>query len=203
MNDRRRVERLRRTAGRLGLLAAEFDAIKADTTLLGRIRDAMAGTQAQRFDAQRSGPTVPDPTFVAAARGVDPASRDLVELDRICNQLVALVDSAWVIVDRYPPPRSATASDRLALDRENRRGDDGCRNCARIEGERGGPRWSPVHPARLGPTDVGGRLAEPALLCRWCYERVEAWGRLPSPAELQRHHRGQRVPWPADVPRPA
>lgn len=203
MNDRRNIERIRRAAGRLGLLAAKFDAIEAGTTLLGRMRDAQGGTQAQRFDAQRSAPTVPDPTYAAAVRGVDPATKDLGDLERICNQMVALVESAWDIVGRYPPPRSATEADRLALARDNAVARDGCENCSRIEGERGGPRWSPVHSELRGPTDVGGRLAEHRLLCRWCYGRVAEWGRLPSPSELQRHHRGQKVPWPADVPRPA
>lgn len=203
MNDRQRIERMRRCTTRLMVLTAKFDAIEADTTVLGRMRDAQAGTQAQRFDAQRSGPAVPDPTFVAAARGIDPASRDILELDRLGNQLVALIESLWDIVDRYPPPRSATAADRLALGRENSRGENGCQNCARIEGERGGPRWSPVHPKLHDATDVGGRLAAPMLLCRWCYDRVGQWGRLPSPSELQRYHRTGRVPWPPDVPRPA
>jgi hypothetical protein len=203
MNDRRRIERVRRAAGRLGEFAARLDSTVGDSTLLGRMRDAQGGTQAQRFDAQRSGPTVPDPTAAAALRGADPATRDLVRLDRICNRLVALIEEAWDIADRYPPPRSATETDRLALERENSRGEDGCQNCSRIEGERGGPRWSPVHSGITWPTDVGGRLAEPMLLCRWCYGRVAEWGRVPSPSELQRHHRGQKVPWPADVPRPA
>lgn len=202
MNDRGRIERARMVAGRMGLLAARLDAINAGTTLLGRMRDAQGGPQAQRFDAQRSGPSVPDPTYAAAVRGADAATRDIAHLDRICNRLVALVDEAWQIADRYPPPRSATEADRLALARENDRGEDGCANCARIEGERGGPRWSPVHPKLHDATDVGGRLAEPMRLCRWCWERVTEWGRLPSPAELQIHHRGRRVPWPADVPRP-
>jgi hypothetical protein len=203
VNDRQRIERARRTTTRMMLLTAKFDAIEAGTTLLGRMRDAQGGTQAQRFDAQRSAPTVADPTFAAAMRGVDPAGRDIEALDAIVKRLAGLVDEAWSIVDRYPAPRSATASDRLALARENSRADDGCQNCSRIAGERGGPRWSPVHSKLRHATDVGGRLAEPMLLCRWCYDRVVQWGRLPSPAELQKYHRDGRVPWPPDVPRPA
>lgn len=203
MNDRARIELARRTAGRVMVLAAKLDAIESGSNVIGRIRQAQSGTQAQRFDAQRSGPTVPDPTFVAAARGVDPASRDLVKLDRVMRRLAALAEEAWDIVDRYPPPRSATEADRLALARENARPEPGCESCARIEGERGGPRWEPVHPKLAGPSDVGWRLPEPMLLCSWCYDRVIQWGRLPSAGELQGHHRGQRVPWPKDVERPA
>lgn len=203
MNDRKRIEMVRRVAGRCGLLAAKLDVIERGTTLIGRIRDAQAGTQAQRFDAQRSGPAIPDPTFTAAARGEDPATRDLEKLDRVIFRMVALVEEAWDIVGRYPPPRSATEADRLLLARENARAEPGCQSCARIEGERGGPRWSPVHPKLRDATDVQGRLAEPMLLCRWCWDCVAAWGRLPSGTELQRHHRGERVAWPRDVERPA
>lgn len=203
MKDRQRITTTERAALRLGELFAKLDAVEEGTTLVGRIRDATAGTQAQRFDAQRSGPSVPDPTFVAAVRGIDPASRDLAELDRLVGRIDAAVAEAWHIVDRYPPPRFATASDRLALGRANARAEPGCENCSRIEGPRGGPRWEPIHPKLRDATDVDGRLDRPRLLCRWCWDKVVLWGRMPSATELQTHHRGDRVPWPNDVERPA
>ena len=202
-NDRQRIERARRVAVMVRQLAEELDAVEAGTTIMGRIRDAQNGPQAQRFDTQRSGPSVPDPTYAAAVRGPDLASRDLVRLDRLLVGLERSVVQLLDLVDRYPAPRPANDADRLALARSNDRGDDGCQNCARIEGERGGPRWSPTHPKLAGPTDVGGRLSTPLSLCRWCYDAVVAWGRLPSETELQRHHRGEVVRWPPDVERPA
>lgn len=202
MNDAKRIATTRRAAGRLGLLAAKLDAIESDTNVIGRMRDERYGPAAQRCDSQRSGASVADPTF-RGALAVDRASHDLAELDRTITRIAALVETAWSIVDRYPPPRFATEADRLALTRANVPAENGCENCSRIRNAAGAPFWEPVRPQLRDATDVGGRLAQPLRLCRWCYDAVSAWGRLPSEAELTAHHAGKRVPWPKDVPRPS
>ena len=42
-------------------------------------------------------------------------------------------------------------------------------------------------------TDVGGNLATPAKLCRWCYDYARRAGRLPDRRTLQRRRNGQRI----------
>lgn len=43
------------------------------------------------------------------------------------------------------------------------------------------------------PTDVGGNLAVPIRLCRWCYDYALRTGRLADSRTLQRRRNGQRI----------
>lgn len=186
--------------------AALLDRVCTDIAhgVLQRVAEAEGGLTASRADRSAiAGGAHADPTARLALRGVELASAHRDEVQRLLVHLRAQTDRLAQLVALYPTPHAAGEADRLALARLNARSEPGCQSCARIPGPRGGPRWEPAHPKLDGPTWAGGRLAEPMWLCRWCYEALLAWNRLPSEKELVRHHAGQRVPWPADVERPA
>lgn len=202
MNDRQRIKLAAAAADRLALLARTLDVIVDGSTVMGRIRDHQGGLRAKTYDGAPA--TMRHDATFAGTLASDPAIADERELDRCIKAAADSVNKAWAVVAAYPPAHNATDADRLALGRLNARPEPSCANCARIEGERGGPRHEPIRADLRGPTDVGGRLAEPLHLCDWCYGCVRSWGRVPSTAELTKHHRGERVGWPRDVkPRPA
>lgn len=75
----------------------------------------------------------------------------------------------------------------------------GCESCRRLKNSKGDPWWSAVyeklfskvHPDRPpSPSNVGGRLKSPMLLCRDCYDLVGVLGRLPTPKEVEARHNG-------------
>jgi hypothetical protein len=147
---------------------------------------------------------VSDPTALGAERrSKDVARQHLAEMERCLRKVTSAVRRLQQIAACYPEARVANDEDRRHLERLNGTRADGCASCARLSAADGLPRWEPADSRRNGPTDVSGRLSEPLWLCRWCVDRVELWGRLPTPAELGTHHAGQRVPWPADVARPS
>jgi hypothetical protein len=189
------------TAPDLAELCAAFHA-----GLGQRLTEAEAGPAASTTDrGGRSGwATHADPTAVAALAGLgfDLAVAHRHELDRCLRDARARIRRALRIAAAYPPPHPAGVADRLALGRANSR-PPGCESCARLRNPAGDIRWEPLDGRLAGPTDAGGRLPAPVGLCRWCNDRVRMWGRLPTPDELERHHRGSHVPWPADVERPA
>jgi hypothetical protein len=187
--------------------AGELDGICRELAsgTLQRIAEAEGGAPAMRFDraaVATGGGARSDPTTAGALRGPELASLNRAEIARLLVTLRAHIDSLARLVSLYPPPHAAGAGDRLALSRVNARIEPGCGSCARLSGALG-PRWEPVHPQLAEPTYAGGRLPQPMWLCRWCYDALLAWGRLPSVKELTRHHAGQRVPWPTDIPRPS
>jgi hypothetical protein len=200
VNDRTRI-RLAQIAGdRLSLLAKALDAVVDGDTVMGRMRDQQGPLRARSYEpSSRSGRH--DAAF-AAATHTDQASHDEAELDRRIKHIATEVRVCWEIVARYPAPHRPTEVDRADLARINGRNEPGCQSCARINGEAGGPRWEPIRPEALRPSTVGDRLDQPMFLCTWCYTVTRRWGRLPTPKELERHHRGSIVPWPLDVPRP-
>ena len=104
-----------------------------------------------------------DPTGRAAVRRLIDAG---LELDR-------LIDSAT------PSVPTASTRRRLELD-----ADPGCAHCVRIGV------WS--EPTGKTPTDVGGLMADPVLLCRWCREHLVEVGALPSERLLRAHHDGNQ-----------
>lgn len=172
-------------------------------TPLDRMRANQGHLRGSRFDqarAQVSG--VSDPT-ASTAGAYDAGTDDLRRLDKALESIVKATRTIERITDANAEPRLANELDRLALDRLNVKPDAGCGNCARIEGPLGGPRWEPVDTRHTNATTVGDRLDVPMFLCSWCYDAVIRWSRLPSAAELERHHRGQPVPWPSDVARPS
>jgi hypothetical protein len=117
---------------------------------------------------------------------------------------MAQVRQALDLARLYPEPRVADAADRAALARLNDRDPEpGCDSCARVVDAQGRRRWEPIDGRLANPTTVGGVLDQPVWLCRWCYDACRDWRRLPTLEEVTRRAEGQRVPWPADVPRPA
>lgn len=197
MNDRQRIQLAVALGYRTGLLAQVLDVVSHDgTTVMGRLRDAQGGLRARRYDTTRSGGRR-DSTF--AGIGADRALADERELDDCLTAATRAVNRAWTIAASYPPAHTATAAERRTLGLG-----DGpyCASCARTPRGDGSPRQEPIRANLTGPTDVGGRLAEPVALCDWCYRAVVDWGRLPTPEEVERHHTRGRVAWPADIPRP-
>lgn len=203
LNDRNLPTFAHETADRLGELCAALD-----HGALGRMAQARTGVPAARYD-RTGGRTdlVADPTASSAIAlvemGQEAAAAHRREIERMVIRARGCLDRALQLVALYPEARTASEADRLALARLNHRAEPGCESCARVEGPAGGPRWEPIDSRLAGPTDVAGRLAEPKALCRWCHDCVSRWGRLPSERELERHHDGKRVGWPADVPPPA
>lgn len=196
MNDRQRIQLAKAIATRAHHIAQALDAIDRETTLMSRMRELQGNLRARNYEGTvvRYGTDVTVTQVVAT----DQAVLDEQHLDLLLQRLAHNINMAIAIVERYPVPHRATAVDRNGLGLV--RSDPGCENCARTESPAGGPRWEP--PRTTTPTTVEDRLPAPTLLCDWCYQRVRAWGRLPTPPELERHHRGDRVPWPSDVPRP-
>lgn len=183
----------------IGVLRRELDA-----GVIERMTQAEAGLRAVQTDAVgSSGGSVADPTATGALGPADAAAGHRDALAASLAVARAHVDIALAVVDLYPAAHVANAADRALLARLNGRSERGCQSCARLRRPDGEPRWEPLYSKLTEATTVGGRLPEPMLLCRWCYGRVEAWGRLPTPAEAAAHHAGQKVPWPADVPRQA
>ena len=199
MNDRQRIRLAQAVASRADLLARALDTVTNHTTVMGRIRDAQGNLRAKAFDATGRGTQRHDATFGSMG---DQAVTDERHLDEAIKAASTAVNRAWEIIARYPAPHRATDADRLALGRANGRAEPGCENCARTTSPAGGPRWEPPRAGMAHPTFCGDRLEKPMLLCEWCYQCVRRWGRVPSVAELEAHHRGDMVPWPADVKRP-
>lgn len=200
MNDRQRIRTAQLAATRLAWVANQLDRVQHGSTLMGRIRDHQGGLRAKTFDGAGTSHRH-DATF-SQAMGADQAVADERELTKAIETASRLATSAMEIAGRYPPPHRATDHDLATLGHLNAATGNWCASCARTTSPAGGPRCEPPRGAQANPTDVGGRLAEPMLLCEWCYGCVRRWGRTPTVDELDRHHRGLIVPWPADVKRP-
>ena len=200
MNDRQRIRVASVVAQRADLMAKALDAVVDNTTVMARMRDAQGGIRARAFDGGTK--TMRHDATFAGVMGRDQALYDERNLDDALKAAAQAINKAWEIVARYPPAHRATDADRLALGRVKASDEPGCESCARTTSPAGGPRWEPPRSGQSAPTFVGGRLEEPKLLCEWCYSCVRRWGRLPSVPELEKHHRGEIVPWPPDVRRP-
>lgn len=170
--------------------------------VLQRMDEQVGGLRATRFDAPVRGAGRADPTQSLAMSQRDLALVHLAEFDHAVLDALGALRRAAELVSLYPPPRVADAADRAALERINGR-QPGCQNCAQLIMDSGAQRWEPIDSAMSDATTVGGILDEALLLCQWCRKRTAAWKRLPTIAELERHHRGERVAWPRDVPRPS
>lgn len=169
---------------------------------LGRMAIAEAGLAAGRFEAIAVRGSHGDATAAEALSDGGPVERDRTALCEALRAALVALDAAQAVADRYPPPHPPTEDDKAAIELINGK-QSACANCARTKRSDGQPRWEPTDSRLQEATTVGGRLDRPMLLCVWCNEKVRAWGRLPTAAELDRHHEGKRVPWPADVERPA
>lgn len=201
MNETRRITLATAAADRLAGVARALDTIGPDgTTVIGRMRDAQGMLRAQTYEAPtrrgQSGGSAPAGVFAS-----DRARYDEHDLDEALAGIARHVNRAVDIVNAYPPPHPATAAERRALGLA-----DGpwCTSCARVEGADGAPRREPAVVGSGGELliDRAGNVVD-ANLCRWCRGVLADWGRTPTPDEAARHARGQRVAWPADVPRPA
>lgn len=182
-------------------------------TPLDRMRLRRPGLKATRYDSDRVGGFgVSDPTSSTALqqrRSDDP--EHLEELDRLIREIRQRNDRIFTLLAGYSEPRRANDADRLALARENTRPDPGCDSCARIESDNilGEPWFVDVDPDHAEPTacpsrsDGVDRLGEPMHLCRWCYDFVGSWWRLPYESELSRRQRGERLRIAADEPKKA
>ena len=199
MNDRQRIRLAQQAGERLTLLADALDTIVNGDTVMGRLRDQQGPLRARSYEPS-SRSARHDAAF-AAATHTDQAVHDEADLDRTLKRIAKDVRCCWEIIGRYPAPHRANATERAELIQANTK-DPCCQSCARTTGTDGASRWEPVRPASYRPTTVGDRLDEPMWLCTWCYSVTRRWGRLPTPKELERHHRGSIVPWPLDVPRP-
>lgn len=186
-----------RAADALNLLCMDLAHGLAD-----RIWEAEEGLSAGSLEAGHSGGSYADPTAVAALKGPDVARRDRLELERLLRRLVSSAVRAADIAAAYPEAHVADDRTRRLLERLNGAKAQGCESCARLATPDGLPRWEPTDVRRDGPTTVFGRLEAPMWLCSWCADRVQQWGRLPTPGELEAHHAGKRVAWPSDVERP-
>jgi hypothetical protein len=200
MNDRQLIQLAKVTGERLTLLARTLNAIVENTTVLGRMRDAQGGIRAKAFDTNGGGHRH-DATFSQVNQS-DPAVKDEADLGRLVRLVAQSTTDLWDIVGRYPPPHLPNDADRLALGRTNAKPDPGCESCARTTNIAGAPRWVPPRSDLANPTSCNGRLEIPMWLCDWCYGCVVKWERIPSVKETERHHRGERVPWPMDVAKP-
>lgn len=161
-----------------------------------RMTDYADGPATARFDGIGHGGALADPTATAAlSRNRSMAGSHRVEFDRALTDATAALSRALCLAALYP---QRDAHELLTL----AKGEPGCDNCAQTTGPAGTPRWEPIKSNLARRTDVDGRLPRAVHLCRWCYDHVILWDRLPTIAELELRHSGRRVPWPDDVPRP-
>lgn len=180
---------------------------------VARLHEQMPGLRAANFDGAHGAPgTVSDPTGQQAT-GSDPVVSDELYLTDALRGAHALLTQAVRLLGAYHAPGAPDERAKLELARDNRKVEPGCKSCARTDQAKGVPRWSPPashtrgKPTR-GPKGPDGvpilAEGEAQLLCRWCYDRLGLWGRLPTPGELAVfHEQGERrVPWPKDVPHP-
>lgn len=184
-----------------------------------RLYDLLPGLTATSYDdAPHTKGGVSDPTgrqVVVTLDGRDPVASDELYLADILEGMHSLATQAARLLGTYHRPGAPDERARLELARENRKVEPGCASCARTEQAKGVPRWSPPASFTRGKPTRGPRkpgtddeywLAddEAQLLCRWCYDRLGLWHRLPTPKELTMFHEfgAHRVPWPKDVPHP-
>lgn len=162
-----------------------------------RMADYADGPGTVRFDGMSGlGTGVSDPTARAALDRVRSiANTHQGDLVKLLAEAETALGRAAALVGLYPV---RDTGELLTL----AKGEPGCENCARIAGPRGPRRWEPIKPTLTNRTTVGGRLPKALYLCQWCYLRVLVWDRVPTEDELEMHHAGRRVPWPADVPQP-
>ncbi len=198
MNDRQRIRLAALAAERLGAVAVALDGVADDgSTVLGRLRDAAGPLRGRSYEP--TGRSGTGPSDLPSLRG-DRALRDEADLDRSLEAAAKAINRIVGIVNAWPAPHAATADERRRLGLG-----DGpwCTSCARVPGADGQPRRESVFAGLSGEVlVVDGELVEAPALCQWCYRASKDWGRAPTLAEVSRHARGQRVAWPADVPRP-
>jgi hypothetical protein len=196
MNDRQRIRLAQAVTSRADLVAKILDTVEHGSTVMGRMRELQGNLRARSYEGP--GSTMRHDTVFAGMKP-DQAVADERDLDKALKAAAVELTKATVILNRYPTPKRVSARQRRDLGLVT---EPGCESCARTEGPAGGPRWVAPHPKIRRPSTVGGRLPVAMLLCRWCWECVSRWGRLPTTEEIELYHRTGRVPWPNDVRSP-
>lgn len=141
--------------------------------------------QCHRADLLCSGETLTssDPTGEAAVNP-DKARADQAELKELERKVVDLCNRIANIDDRYLPELLPTGADKAKLATE---GDPGCWFCEQARS------WSPPH--TKNPTDVGGNLKVPRLVCSGHYDLIRKHlGRAPSKQENEAYVRRGKYP---------
>jgi len=165
-------------------------------TVITHITDALNGWPlARSFEPDRTNTT---PPVTVPAVPADQAAHHLRDIDKRIRRIHTDVETVVKIVACYVP-HTAGAKHRRETARFK---EPGCASCARLPSpaEPKQPRYEPPH--TKAKTDCGGLLERPILLCWWCARWVRDTGRLPTPHELARHHRGDHVPRPIMATRP-
>ena len=193
MNDRQRIRLAQALTSRADLIAKLLDAVEHGSTVMGRMRELQGNLRARSYEGP--GSTMRHDTVYAGMKP-DQAVNDERDLDRALKAAAVELTKAATILGRYPVPTRISVRHRRDLGLVE---EPGCESCARTAGPAGGKRWVAPHPSIRRPTTVGDRLPAPILLCRWCYECVRHWGRLPAIEEIELYHRTGRVPWPNDI----
>lgn len=119
-----------------------------------------------------------DPTGDAAVnnRAYEDAGAFIAWAKRACHAIEQMV----AIAARYKPD-----DPQLKLDvEEANTKPDGCEVCARSG------KWVPIHVAAANPNGV---LPKPLAACRWHFDFVSTYGRLPDEREEATHQAGGRV----------
>lgn len=188
---------------RLRTLALELDAatptIIAGRTILEQIRpdghrrntgyDTTGGNPTIYADGPDGPEQIPSTSTELAALTGDPDGirRSIRDIDRhtetLTRTLNALLAETRRWITKGAPPAPGELNTTLL--------DPGCSQESRLRhARRGSHAWAPVH---VYDTDAAGNLPTRVDLCRWCYDFARQYGRLPELAELERHHRGERV----------
>jgi hypothetical protein len=159
-------------------------ALELASGLGDRIEAAKRGVPAHRYEAQGRG-SMGDPTSAAAMGKPDRATTDGAQLEMAVRRAMNAMQRALEIADWYSPP--APLVEAMA-------GEQGCDSCWRTYVSEGVRRWSPPF---VVSSYVSGVLHEPKALCSWCYKFTAKVGRLPTTNELERHHSGLKIMFPA------
>lgn len=150
--------------------------------LYDRIDRAMPGIRAASLEPSRPA-GVSDPTLARVISGPDLAESHERELSNAIDKAFGAIARAVFIAHQYGATGGTYGGVKLNTT-------DGCQSCARTTLADGMKRWEPPF---VESSDVNGTLPRRMRLCRWCYRFVRERKRLPTPEEVDRHHRGERI----------
>lgn len=166
-------------------LSAALVAFSAAETRMMDARAALPG--AACYDGSGGRGRSPGSTVERLATSVDPTARDRRQLDQSLRALLIHAREIRRLVDAWNP-RPATDKERREVAHVN----DVKPSCVHCTERRLEIRKEVEH-AQNGPSDVGGLLPSPLVLCRWCKDVVRQVQRLPSEREIDRHANRQRL----------
>lgn len=166
-------------------LTAALVAFSAAETRMMDARAALPG--AACYDGSGGRGRSPGSTVERLATSVDPTQRDRDQLDESLKALLTHSREILRLVRAWTP-RPATDKERREVAHVNET-KPSCVHCT----ERRLEIRKEVEHAQNGPSDVGGLLPSPLVLCRWCKDVVRQVQRLPSEREIDRHANRQRL----------